>query len=154
VGRLFAVAQAWSPPAAFSPAWPQLSHTAGLAPRAAARMGAARPLLNGKLTQLNMAMDVSKDSQLAQLAGMTVLSVDTGDLTIIEELAKTGYITDATTNPLFVSQAGLSGDPRYIAFVDEAVSYAKAEGAALDEDAKVSFPDMCTARQDSLQTEH
>eukprot|EP00961_Rhodomonas_salina_P050769 681605-Rhodomonas_salina.1 len=27
------------------------------------------------------------------------LSVDTGDLTVIEELAKTGFITDATTNP-------------------------------------------------------
>ena len=51
-----------------------------------------------------MAMEVSKDSQLAQLAGMTVISVDTGDLTVIEELGKTGYITDATTNPLFVSQ--------------------------------------------------
>eukprot|EP00288_Rhodomonas_lens_P006477 CAMPEP_0177740048 /NCGR_PEP_ID=MMETSP0484_2-20121128/27357_1 /TAXON_ID=354590 /ORGANISM="Rhodomonas lens, Strain RHODO" /LENGTH=196 /DNA_ID=CAMNT_0019254163 /DNA_START=111 /DNA_END=698 /DNA_ORIENTATION=+ len=58
---------------------------------------------------------------------MTTLSVDTGDLTVIEELAKTGFITDATTNPLFVSQAGLSGDPRYMAFVDEAVDYAKAK---------------------------
>jgi hypothetical protein len=34
-------------------------------------------------------------------------------------------ITDATTNPLFVSQAGLSGDARYIAFVDSAIAYAK-----------------------------
>ncbi len=30
-------------------------------------------------------------------------------------------------NSLFVSQAGLSGDPRYMAFVDEAVDYAKAK---------------------------
>jgi len=51
-------------------------------------------------------------TQLAQLASMTVLSIDTGDLDIVEQFAATGYITDATTNPLFVSQAGLSGDPR------------------------------------------
>jgi hypothetical protein len=55
----------------------------------------------------------SSSSQLAQLAGMTTLSIDSGDLKVIEEYAKTGYITDATTNPLFVSQAGLSGDPTY-----------------------------------------
>jgi transaldolase len=66
-----------------------------------------------------------KTSQLAQLASMTVLSIDTGDLDIVEKFAATGYITDATTNPLFVSQAGLSGDPRYVAFVDEAITYAK-----------------------------
>jgi len=69
--------------------------------------------------------DVLKTSQLAQLASMTVLSIDTGDLDIVEQFAATGYITDATTNPLFVSQAGLSGDPRYVAFVDEAITYAK-----------------------------
>jgi len=65
-------------------------------------------------------------SQLEQLAGMTVLSIDTGDLDIIQKYADTGHITDATTNPLFVSQAGLSGDARYIAFVDKAIAYAKA----------------------------
>jgi len=58
-------------------------------------------------------VSASESSQLAQLAGMTTLSIDSGDLKVIEELAKTGYITDATTNPLFVSQAGLSGDPVY-----------------------------------------
>merc|ERR1719238_1834469 len=57
---------------------------------------------------------------------MTTLSIDTGDLDVLESFAKTGLITDATTNPLFVSQAGLSGDERYIAFVDAAISYAKA----------------------------
>lgn len=66
-------------------------------------------------------------SQLEQLAGMTVLSVDTGDLDVIKDMAATGFITDATTNPLFVSQAGTSGDPRYVAFVDEAIAYAKAK---------------------------
>jgi len=58
-------------------------------------------------------VSASESSQLAQLAGMTTLSIDSGDLKVIEEFAKTGYITDATTNPLFVSQAGLSGDPVY-----------------------------------------
>jgi transaldolase len=45
---------------------------------------------------------------------MTTLSIDSGDLKVIEEYAATGYITDATTNPLFVSQAGLnSGNEVY-----------------------------------------
>lgn len=69
---------------------------------------------------------LSGATQLDQLAGMTVLSIDTGDLDIIEQYAKTGAITDATTNPLFVSQAGLSGNERYVAFVNKALEYAKA----------------------------
>ncbi len=72
-------------------------------------------------------------NQLAQLAAHTTLSIDTGDLNILAELAATGHITDATTNPLFVSQAGLSGDPRYVAFVDEAVAYARANAASADD---------------------
>ena len=70
-------------------------------------------------------------SQLEQLAEQTVLSIDTGDLDVIESYAKGGLITDATTNPLFVAQAGLSGDQRYIAFVDSALGYARehAQGA-------------------------
>ena len=55
---------------------------------------------------------------------MTVLSIDSGDLNTIKEYAETGAITDATTNPLFVAQAGLSGDPDYIAMVDESVAAA------------------------------
>ena len=55
---------------------------------------------------------------------MTTLSIDSGDLKVIEAFAKTGCITDATTNPLFVAQAGLSGDPDYQAMVDYAVNYA------------------------------
>jgi transaldolase len=58
-------------------------------------------------------------SQLEQLSGMTVLSVDTGDLTVVKQMAATGLITDATTNPLFVSQAGQNNDPVYAAFVAE-----------------------------------
>lgn len=38
---------------------------------------------------------------------MTTLSIDSGDLKVIEEYAATGYIVDATTNPLFVSQGKL-----------------------------------------------
>ena len=71
-------------------------------------------------------------TQLAQLASMTTLSIDTGDLDVLESFAKTGLITDATTNPLFVSQAGLSGDERYIAFVDAAIAYAKANAAGTE----------------------
>ncbi len=63
-------------------------------------------------------------SQLEQLSKQTTLSIDSGDLTIIEKYAQTGFITDATTNPLFVSQAGLSGDPVYAKMLDDAVSFA------------------------------
>lgn len=64
-------------------------------------------------------------SQLEQLASMTTLSIDSGDLKVIEEYASTGLITDATTNPLFVSQVGLnSGDPVYASLVDDAVNFA------------------------------
>jgi transaldolase len=84
-------------------------------------------------------IDVSKDSQLAQLAGMTVLSIDSGDLNVIKQYAATGYITDATTNPLFVSQVGLkSGDPVYEKLVDDAVSYAIGKGYS-SEDATVAL---------------
>jgi len=57
---------------------------------------------------------------------MTTLSIDSGDLKVIEQYASTGFITDATTNPLFVSQAGLSGDPIYAKMVDDAVAFALA----------------------------
>jgi len=69
------------------------------------------------------AIQTSPDSQLAQLASMTTLSIDSGDLDVIRDFAATGYITDATTNPLFVSQAGLKGDAVYVKLVDDAVEY-------------------------------
>ncbi|CAE8724332.1 unnamed protein product [Polarella glacialis] len=59
---------------------------------------------------------------------MTTLSIDTGDLAIIKQFAETGLITDATTNPVLVTKAGLSGDPVYVALVDEAIKYAKKKG--------------------------
>ncbi len=67
-----------------------------------------------------------KASQLEQLSQITTLSIDSGDLKVIEQYAETGFITDATTNPLFVSQAGSSGDPVYQKLVDDAVEFALA----------------------------
>ncbi|KAL7539193.1 hypothetical protein ACHAWF_006330 [Thalassiosira exigua] len=64
-------------------------------------------------------------SALESLADLTTLSIDSGDIDVVSRYAKTGLITDATTNPLFVSQAGANGDARYEAMVAEAVSYAK-----------------------------
>ncbi|GMI12791.1 hypothetical protein TrRE_jg7831 [Triparma retinervis] len=61
---------------------------------------------------------------LEQLSSMTTLSIDSGDLAVIEEFAQSGCISDATTNPLFVAQAGQSGDPLYTAMVDESVASA------------------------------
>ena len=51
----------------------------------------------------------------------------TGDITAIPTVP---YCTDATTNPLFVSQAAFNNDKTYVGFVEEAVEYAKtrAEG--------------------------
>lgn len=69
----------------------------------------------------------NEESQLAQLSKVTTLSIDSGDLNIIQKYANTGYITDATTNPLFVSQVGLSennDDGRYSDMVNNAISYA------------------------------
>jgi transaldolase len=83
------------------------------------------------------AISASAESQLAQLASMTTLSIDSGDLKVIEEYAATGYITDATTNPLFVSQAGLSGDPVYAKMVLDAVEYALEETDNKDDEAAI-----------------
>lgn len=64
----------------------------------------ANPSSSCRLDSSVLGVTASDKSQLAQLAGMTTLSIDSGDLKVIEDYAKTGYITDATTNPLFVSQ--------------------------------------------------
>mmetsp|Transcript_82385 Transcript_82385/g.236727 ORF Transcript_82385/g.236727 Transcript_82385/m.236727 type:complete len:415 (+) Transcript_82385:31-1275(+) len=78
-------------------------------------------------------------SHLKSLAEVTTLSIDTGDLDVIKDWAATGLISDATTNPLFVSQAGMSGDPRYVAFVGEAIAYAKKHGADLVEEDRINL---------------
>lgn len=73
-------------------------------------------------------LTISKTSQLSQLSKMTVLSIDTGDLAILRSWAGTGLITDATTNPLFVSQAAARGnEPEYGALLEAAVKAAKNE---------------------------
>ncbi|KAL3816935.1 hypothetical protein ACHAXA_009795 [Cyclostephanos tholiformis] len=64
-------------------------------------------------------------SALEALADMTTLSIDSGDIDTVARYARTGLITDATTNPLFVSRAGSNGDARYEAMVDDAIAYAK-----------------------------
>jgi transaldolase len=80
-------------------------------------------------------------SQLEQLAAMTVLSIDSGDLDVIRRFAQTNCITDATTNPLFVAQAGLSTSTKndddnnnnmYSSMVDTAVTQETTVDAAMD----------------------
>ena len=71
-------------------------------------------------------------SALDSLADITTLSIDSGSIDTVAKYAKTGLITDATTNPLFVSQAGSNGDARYEAMVMEAVAYAKAKTCSQD----------------------
>jgi transaldolase len=62
---------------------------------------------------------------LEELAKMTRLSIDSGDLDVVAEFAKSGLIQDATTNPLLVSQAAANGDKRYQELVTDAIMYAK-----------------------------
>lgn len=76
-------------------------------------------LLSGRTTTALRA------TALEELSKMTKLSIDSGDLDVVAKFAKTGLITDATTNPLFVSQAGAKGDQRYEDMVDDAIMYAK-----------------------------
>eukprot|EP00591_Stephanopyxis_turris_P007028 CAMPEP_0195524474 /NCGR_PEP_ID=MMETSP0794_2-20130614/24337_1 /TAXON_ID=515487 /ORGANISM="Stephanopyxis turris, Strain CCMP 815" /LENGTH=380 /DNA_ID=CAMNT_0040654705 /DNA_START=79 /DNA_END=1221 /DNA_ORIENTATION=+ len=73
---------------------------------------------------------------LESLAEMTTISIDSGDLDVVQQFASTKLITDATTNPLFVSQAGMRGDVRYEAMVQDAISYAKG---------KLCYEDGCFA---------
>ena len=64
---------------------------------------AAATLKKGGRSTVTMAADLKMPTpltQLEQLATMTTLSIDTGDLDVIESYAKGGLITDATTNPL------------------------------------------------------
>lgn len=71
------------------------------------------------------AVSVAAATALDELSTMTTLSIDSADLDVVEKFAKAGLITDATTNPLFVSQAGASGDKRYEDMVFDAIMYAK-----------------------------
>ena len=90
----------------------------------ASRAAVAFPLRpNGIRHQSSAALYAT--TALDELAKMTTLSIDSGDLDTVAKFAKTGLITDATTNPLLVSQAGLSGDKTYQAMVEDAITYAK-----------------------------
>lgn len=64
-------------------------------------------------------------SALEELSKITTISIDSGDLDVVAKFAASGLITDATTNPLFVSQAAANGDQRYDNMVLDAVMYAK-----------------------------
>jgi transaldolase len=84
----------------------------------------AAPVLKPPTTSIRQDT-LLQGSALEELAKMTRLSIDSGDITVIEEYSKTGLITDATTNPLFVSQAAANGSTKYQAMVSDAISYAK-----------------------------
>ncbi|GBF89350.1 transaldolase [Raphidocelis subcapitata] len=102
------------------------------APRARAPAPRATPPAAAAAAAAPPAVAPVPGSQLEQLTKMgTVLSIDTGDLATIEAWARTGLITDATTNPLFVSQAAArGGEPEYAALLDAAVAAARAGFAA------------------------
>lgn len=73
----------------------------------------------------NLHVSTTTATALEELSKMTTISIDSGDLDVVAQYAKTGLVTDATTNPLFVSQAGASGDQRYADMVFDAIMYAK-----------------------------
>ncbi len=73
----------------------------------------------------NLHVSTATATALEELSKMTTISIDSGDLEVVEKYAKSGLVTDATTNPLFVSQAGASGDKRYSDMVFDAIMYAK-----------------------------
>jgi len=75
-------------------------------------------------TNLDMATTATATA-LEELSKVTTISIDSGDLDVVEKYAQTGFVTDATTNPLFVSQAGANGDERYEDMVSDAIMYAK-----------------------------
>ena len=81
--------------------------------------------INGLSSSSSLAMSTATVTGLEELSKMTTISIDSGDLDVVEEYAKTGFVTDATTNPLFVSQAGANGDQRYEDMVSDAIMYAK-----------------------------
>ncbi|GMI00035.1 hypothetical protein TrLO_g11747 [Triparma laevis f. longispina] len=84
-------------------------------------------------------------NQLEQLAALTTISIDSGDLKVIEKFADTKLITDATTNPLFVAQAGLSGDPTYQKLTDDSVAFALSSSSS-----KASPQEITSLAMDTL----
>lgn len=96
------------------------------------RARSATPHSRQRRPRCTTACTAASTSQLQQLSAITTLSIDTGDLDLISEYAETGFITDATTNPLLVAQAALRGEASYAALVEEAVAFAKAQGDAAE----------------------
>jgi hypothetical protein len=92
------------------------------------------------MTNLNLSTSTATatTTALEELSKMTTISIDSGDLDVVEKYAKTGLVTDATTNPLFVSQAGANGDKRYEDMVYDAIMYAKRQKGGGD----ASLPDF------------
>jgi transaldolase len=84
---------------------------------------AFQPTLGGgPIRSSNSALSASA---LEELSKMTTLSVDSSDLDEVAKYAASGLITDATTNPLLVTQAASKGDARYGEMLSNAVMYAK-----------------------------
>ena len=87
-----------------------------------ASIAAFAPHYSSSSSLVNMARGISSSSTssatslqisvLESLADITTFSIDSGDIDTVSHCAKTGLITNATTNPLFVSQAGANGDAR------------------------------------------
>ena len=80
---------------------------------------------SGSAAAATLSQSSGSGSILKQLSSKTIISIDSGDLDVLQKWAETGLITDATTNPLFVSQAGQNGDSRYYEMVENALTYAK-----------------------------
>lgn len=94
----------------------------------APRASASRPISRGfqdPSRQQQASTSQLQASALEELSKITTLSIDSGDLDVVAKYAATGLITDATTNPLFVSQAGANGQKPYSDMVYDAIVYAK-----------------------------
>jgi hypothetical protein len=73
----------------------------------------------------SLSVSTATATALEELSKMTTIFIDRGDLFVVAQYTTSGLITDATTDPLFVSQAGDSGDKRYADMVFDAIMYAK-----------------------------
>ena len=85
-----------------------------MSPNNQSRLSSSSLQINNNLqSRVSSSSSSLQISALESLADITTLSIDSGDIDTVSKYAKTGLITDATTNPLFVSQAGANGDARY-----------------------------------------
>lgn len=77
---------------------------------------------------------------LDNLAKLTTLSIDSGDLDAVAKFASTGLVQDATTCPFQVATAAQNGDDRYQDIVYNAIQYTKLKLGGGDVD--VTDPDL------------